>query len=80
MLLKVGDSQPVERLDLSNLRVKEVTGDEVIASVTLRENKSVGRTFYNPVTETIDFLMKWTGSGLEIIGYKDGYEMRRTGG
>ena len=80
LLLKVGDSQPVERLDLSNLRVKEVTGDEVIASVTLRENKSVGRTFYNPVTETIDFLMKWTGSGLEIIGYKDGYEMRRTGG
>ena len=80
LLLEAIHGRPPNKINLSALRVKEVSGDEIVATATLQENRSLGRNFYNPASLTTDFLFKWTGSGLEIVGHKDGYEMRRTGG
>ena len=82
LLILPGDSRPPNKIELGGFRVKEIVGDEILASVMLKEARGLGRSasFYTPATKTVDFLLKWTGNGLEIVGHKEGYEIRRTGG
>ncbi len=80
LLLDVIDSRPPNKIEVNGFRVKEISGDEILATVTLQQSRTVGRNFYAPASRTLDVLLQWTGGGLEIIGYKDGWELRRTGG
>ncbi|MEX0923277.1 MAG: caspase family protein [Rhodovibrionaceae bacterium] len=74
-LLKKHDSRLPRKVVLGAFRVKEIEQDEIVASVRLSE-----RSNYMPQTLTKDFLLKWTGGGFEIIGYREKWELRRTGG
>ena len=59
------DSRLPQRIWLSSFRVKEILGDEIVATVRLAE-----RTNFNPQSTTREFKLKWTGSGFEILGYE----------
>ena len=69
-----GGVMPMSRMRILAWRVAGVTGDEVELIVSYQSKYHGGPGGNQP------FLTKWTGSGLEFIGYEKDREMIRTGG
>ena len=59
------DSRLPQKIGISSFRVKEIAGDEILATVRLAE-----KSRWNPQSTTRDFRLKWGGSGFEILGHK----------
>ncbi|MEX0923278.1 MAG: caspase family protein [Rhodovibrionaceae bacterium] len=75
IILRHSGSSTLSRTNFLAWRVVEISGSEAVVGVSYQHragNASGGGTQR--------FLMKWTGSALEFIGYEKDREMRRTGG